>query len=246
MQNGFESYSIWAGVFRAKKSCDLPIAPQQPEHVHLRWTIAQGSAMEKAEEYLRRVSIFSHMKKGDLKKIAARSREHLYHKGDVIFREGDKDGRLFIIVNGMVDVVKDLGNEKERRLATLGPYSYFGEMALIDDLARSASVKANEETQLLSLDHLNLKKEIENYPALGLELLQLLSRRIRDIERTMINTLGNFLPICAYCKKIRDTDDSWISVDSYISAHSETEFTHGICPNCMKKHFSRPNKNAQE
>ena len=112
-------------------------------------------------------------------------------------------------------------------------------MALIDDLARSASVKANEETQLLSLDHLNLKKEIEHYPALGLELLQLLSRRIRDIEKTMINTLGNFLPICAYCKKVRDTNDSWISVDTYISAHSETEFTHGICPDCMKEHFSK-------
>ncbi|MFC1579726.1 cyclic nucleotide-binding domain-containing protein [Thermodesulfobacteriota bacterium] len=202
--------------------------------------------MAKAEEYLSRVSIFSHMKKEDLRRIATRAQEHFYRKGDVIFREGEKDGRLFIIVNGMVDVVKGLGTEKERRLATLGPYSYFGEMALIDDLARSASVKANEETQLLSLDHLNLKKEIEHYPALGLELLQTLSRRIRDIEKTMINTLGNFLPICAYCKKIRDTDDSWISVDTYVSAHSETEFTHGICPTCMKKHFSRPSKDAQE
>lgn len=202
--------------------------------------------MENAEEYLRKVSIFSHMKDDDLKKIAARAQEHFFHKGDVIFREGDRDGRLFVIVSGMVDVVKDLGNERERRLATLGPYSYFGEMALIDDLTRSASVKANEETQLISLDHLNLKREIENYPALGLELLQLLSRRIRDIEKTMINTLGNFLPICAYCKKIRDTDDSWVSVDTYISSHSKTEFSHGICPQCMDKHFTRPGKNTPE
>ena len=193
--------------------------------------------MAKAEEYLSRVSIFALMKKDDLKRIAALAQEYFYQKGDVIIREGDRDGRLFVIVNGMVDVVKGLGSENEKRLATLGPYSYFGEMALIDDLVRSASVKANEETQLLSLDHLNLKKEIEKYPALAIELLQMLSRRIRAIEKTMINTLGNFLPICAYCKKIRDTDDSWVSVDTYISAHSETEFTHGICPNCMKKHF---------
>ncbi|MBW1772625.1 MAG: cyclic nucleotide-binding domain-containing protein [Deltaproteobacteria bacterium] len=200
--------------------------------------------MAKAEEYLSRVSIFALMKKDDLKRIAALAQEHFYRKGDVIIREGDKDGRLFVIVNGMVDVVKGLGSENEKRLATLGPYSYFGEMALIDDLVRSASVKANEETQLLSLDHLNLKKEIEKYPALAIELLQMLSRRIRAIEKTMINTLGNFLPICAYCKKIRDTDDSWVSVDTYISDHSETEFTHGICPACMKKHFSKPRENG--
>jgi hypothetical protein len=73
-----------------------------------------------------------------------------------------------------------------------------------------------------------------------------LSRRIRDIEKTMINTLGNFLPICAYCKKVRDTNDSWISVDTYISAHSETEFTHGICPQCMKEHFSKHRQKSPE
>ena len=66
--------------------------------------------MDKAEEYLSRVSIFSHMKKDDLKRLAGRARMHSYQKGDLVFREGDKDGRLFVIVNGMVDVVKDLGN----------------------------------------------------------------------------------------------------------------------------------------
>lgn len=195
-----------------------------------------------AAQLLGRVSIFALMKKKDLQKIAALAQEQTYQKGDIIIREGERDGRLFVIVNGMVDVVKGLGTQNESRLATLGPYSYFGEMALIDDLVRSASVKANEETLLLSLDHLNLKQEIQKYPALAIELLQMLTRRIRAIEKTMLNTLGNFLPICAHCKKIRDTDDSWVSVERYISRHSKTEFTHGICPECMKKLFSRDRK----
>ena len=195
-----------------------------------------------AVQLLGKVSIFAFMKKKDLQKIAGLARVQTYKKGDIIIREGERDGRFFVIVNGMVDVIKGLGTQNENRLATLGPYSYFGEMALIDDMVRSASVKANEETLLLSLDHLNLKQEIQKYPALAIELLQMLTRRIRAIEKTMINTLGNFLPICAHCKKIRDTDDAWVSVEKYISRHSKTEFTHGICPDCMQKLFSRGRK----
>lgn len=200
--------------------------------------------MADAMELLGRVSIFAHIKEEDLRKIAGLAHEMTFKKGDIIIREGERDGRFFVIINGMVDVIKGLGTPDENRLATLGPYSYFGEMALIDDMVRSASVKANEETLLLSLEHLNLKEEIYKYPALALDLLQMLTRRIRAIEKTMINTLGNFLPICAHCKKIRDTDDSWVSVEKYISNHSKTEFTHGICPECMQKLFfhGRPQK----
>lgn len=49
-----------------------------------------------------------------------------------------------------------------------------------------------------------------------------------------IKTLRGLLPICASCKKIRDDHGYWQKVESYISAHSEAAFTHGICPDCMK------------
>jgi hypothetical protein len=70
---------------------------------------------------------------------------------------------------------------------------------------------------------------------MAFELLQELSQRIRAIEKTMINTLGAFLPICANCKRIRENNGSWTPIDSYISDHSETEFSHSICPECTKK-----------
>ncbi|HJX31880.1 MAG TPA: PAS domain S-box protein, partial [Thermodesulfobacteriota bacterium] len=50
-----------------------------------------------------------------------------------------------------------------------------------------------------------------------------------------VKTLGGLLPICAACKKIRDDKGYWNQIDSYIRDHSEAEFTHGICPECMKK-----------
>ncbi|HUJ17990.1 MAG TPA: response regulator [Nitrospirota bacterium] len=50
-----------------------------------------------------------------------------------------------------------------------------------------------------------------------------------------ISTLHGILPICSSCKKIRDDKGSWQQIESYIREHSEAEFTHGICPDCVKK-----------
>lgn len=50
-----------------------------------------------------------------------------------------------------------------------------------------------------------------------------------------VRTLSGFLPICSYCKKIRDDHGYWNAIESYISEHSEAEFSHGVCDDCMKK-----------
>ena len=52
-----------------------------------------------------------------------------------------------------------------------------------------------------------------------------------------IKKLSGLLPICAYCKSIRDDSGYWNEIEAYIASHSDTEFTHGICPECAKKHF---------
>jgi PAS domain S-box-containing protein len=53
-----------------------------------------------------------------------------------------------------------------------------------------------------------------------------------------VKTLSGFLPICAYCKKIRDDKGYWEEVEAYIRDHSEAKFTHSICPECKKKLLS--------
>ncbi len=186
-------------------------------------------------DFLAKVPLFSLMKEMDLHRISLLARDDHFHQGEIIIREGDRDRRLFIIISGEVDVIKDLGGKNEKNMGILGPYSYFGEMALIDDMVRSASVVAKGDTHLLSLDHLNLRREIEKYPAMAVELLQMLSRRIRAIEKTLINTLGTFLPLCSHCKKIREDNGSWIVLEEYIEDHSDAEFSHSICPECSEK-----------
>ncbi len=51
-----------------------------------------------------------------------------------------------------------------------------------------------------------------------------------------IKTLTGLLPMCAWCKKIRDDGGYWKKVEMYIQEHSDASFTHGICPDCLKKH----------
>ena len=59
---------------------------------------------------------------------------------------------------------------------------------------------------------------------------------IADLQKALaeVKTLSGMLPICASCKRIRDDQGYWQQIDSYITAHSETQFSHGVCPECAK------------
>ena len=61
-----------------------------------------------------------------------------------------------------------------------------------------------------------------------------------------IKTLSGLLPICASCKNIRDDDGYWHQVESYIRAHTNVDFSHSICPDCMKKLYPRFAKDKPE
>jgi len=56
-------------------------------------------------------------------------------------------------------------------------------------------------------------------------------------KETEVKILRGLLPICMYCKKIRDDKQYWQQIEGYISEHSEAHFSHGICPDCYKKHI---------
>jgi len=64
-----------------------------------------------------------------------------------------------------------------------------------------------------------------------------LSARVKELELALANVklLQGLLPICCYCKKIRNDQNYWQQVDTYIAEHSEAQFTHGICPECREK-----------
>lgn len=84
------------------------------------------------------------------------------------------------------------------------------------------------------------RKELRARINVGLRVSELqrnLADRIADLEAalTRVKQLQGLLPICSYCKKVRDDQNYWQQVDSYISKHSEVEFSHSICPTCYDR-----------
>ena len=64
-----------------------------------------------------------------------------------------------------------------------------------------------------------------------------LTQKNLELEKALqeVKTLRGIIPICSACKKIRNDDGYWNQIESYISQHSEAEFSHSICPDCAKK-----------
>lgn len=81
-----------------------------------------------------------------------------------------------------------------------------------------------------------LKKEIEKRILIEAEKEQL----IRDLTKALdeIKTLRGILPLCSFCKKIRDDSGHWEQVDIYILKNTKADISHGICPDCMKIHYA--------
>jgi hypothetical protein len=75
-----------------------------------------------------------------------------------------------------------------------------------------------------------------------LELRRVSARMAEALEK--VKTLHGLLPICAWCKRIRDDQGYWSQVEAYFHAHAGTDFTHGICPDCLEK--QRPKKGPAE
>jgi CheY-like chemotaxis protein len=80
--------------------------------------------------------------------------------------------------------------------------------------------------------------ELRARVAVGAQMIALqeeLVRRVSELEAALahVKTLQGMLPICSYCKNIRDDKNYWHDVESYITAHSEAIFSHSICPNCF-------------
>jgi phosphoserine phosphatase RsbU/P len=70
-----------------------------------------------------------------------------------------------------------------------------------------------------------------------LDLQQRLSHQVRELEAALANIkkLTGLLPICAYCKSIRDDSNYWHRVEEYVSVHADVTFSHGICPKCLPR-----------
>ena len=140
------------------------------------------------EDTLARVDLFSSLRKKELKDLAAYCREGKYSGGSVLISQGEQGVGLFILTKGTVRITRANGPDgAEEVLGTAGAGDIIGEMALLDDMPRSATVTAVDDVTVLVLPfwefRIIMRRILSSDPDVGLDLLAVLSRRLRTAEQ---------------------------------------------------------------
>jgi CRP/FNR family transcriptional regulator, cyclic AMP receptor protein len=129
------------------------------------------------EETLSRVPLFSGVKDKDLKKLGKRMQERSFEEGEVITTQGESGLGFFVIEDGNASVSRD-----EQVVRNLGPGDFFGEVALIDEGPRSATVVATTNLRCRGMTAWEFKPFVEEHPDVAWSLLQTLVGRLREAE----------------------------------------------------------------
>jgi CRP/FNR family transcriptional regulator len=132
------------------------------------------------EDTLAQVPLFSELNRKALRLLAKGTVTRQFASGDVIVQEGEQAVGFFYLLSGGVEVVKGAEESNPKVLKTMGPGDFFGEMALLDNYLRSATVRALEDTECLQLWRWDFLYALRTNPQIAVEMLPVLSRRLRE------------------------------------------------------------------
>ena len=132
--------------------------------------------------FLRNVPIFNELSDQELEKIAALGVRKKYKKGSIILLEEETGAALFVIVSGKVKIVRMDDDGREVILSILGGSDFFGEMAILDGLTRSASVVATSKSELFMIHRRDFLKLLNDFPMVAIALLRELTNRLRKAD----------------------------------------------------------------
>ncbi len=137
---------------------------------------------------LRMNRVLQSLTEDELEKFAQIVKERHLPSGAILFREGEKGEALYIIAYGSIRILKT-SKRGEEEIITLGTGAMFGELAMIDGSARSATAIAMEKSDLLEVTRDDLQQFFDEYPKIGLKLCLSMSRLITSRLRTTTNDL---------------------------------------------------------
>jgi len=150
--------------------------PQQAQQAQ---QVQQG---KEAIHSLRQIPLFAKVSDADLRSIGQLLIERRFPKNKTIVEEGLPGDYMYVIREGRVKVTKLSGDGREKILELLGAGDFFGEMSLLDNVARSASVKTLGETRILALSRADFLSELRRSPDLAMAVIQELTRRVRQMD----------------------------------------------------------------
>ena len=135
------------------------------------------------EDTLAHVELLSNLDKKELQVLSKSCQERKYSAGSTLIKQGDTGVGLYVIISGHVKTTQAKNPDRaEVDLGTYGPGNVLGEMALLDDLPRSATVTAVDDVTALLLPVWEFRATVRDHPEIALKLLAVLSKRLRNIE----------------------------------------------------------------
>ena len=145
-------------------------------------------------ECLSGITIFADLVSSELDMIGEHMHVSRYTAGQIVFSEDDPGDEVCFVVAGTLDVLKMNSGAMEKKIAIKAPGGSFGEMAVIGDFSRSATVKASTDATLLTLSRRRFDQICDEHPEVGVKVLRaiagLLSHHLRDTSQELLEVLS--------------------------------------------------------
>jgi len=143
---------------------------------------------------LAQVPIFQRVGAAGLEQLGGIARRESFKPNTVVFFQGDRSDKLFVILSGGAKVYQQAGDGKQKIIGTLGPGEIFGELTLLDGRERSATVETIDQTEMLSIAHRDFHAVATKNPEILWRVLEALCERIRGLNEETLNLAFEELP----------------------------------------------------
>src|SRR5262249_39946500 len=142
------------------------------------------------ELLLRNVPLFAAIPPDELTTLSADLQHLTCPAGSILIHEGERSDRVYIVLSGLFEIVKELGAPGEHVFGLRGAGEFLGEMGLLnEDGLRTASARAVADAELIELTRADFDQLLRRYPAIAYDMLRVVSKRLRDSNDAVIHDL---------------------------------------------------------
>jgi CRP-like cAMP-binding protein len=139
-----------------------------------------------SSDALRNVWLFTGLDDSQLDALSAFTFNKNFKAGELVVEEGHTGNGLYVVVSGDVEVIKGLETDRPQVLNHLGAGDVFGEMALLGEWPRTASVRAIGDVECLGIDRWVFLAQLERQPQVGIKMLHILAQKLRDSDARLM------------------------------------------------------------
>jgi CRP-like cAMP-binding protein len=128
-------------------------------------------------ELLGKVSLFAGLQPSQLKLLAFTSQRLTFEEGDILFRQNDPAYEAYVVLSGTAEVIVEI-NGSEMVVASLEKNAIVGEIAILSDVARTATVRAATELETLCIEKEQMLKLLREFPSMAIDVMRVLAERL--------------------------------------------------------------------